>query len=93
MITPESKKEIKKLNKLRSNMQNLKLLPARLVVGVIITFFLYCLSAIVDTIGLISPSTSSSDFTGIIFIIATGTFFVVGAFALIMVLVPLVNEF
>ena len=40
MITPESKKEMKKLNKLRSSMQNLKLLPARLGFGVMATFFL-----------------------------------------------------
>lgn len=91
-ITPESKKEMKKLNKLRSNMENLKILPARLGVGVMITFFLYCVSTIADSIGLINPS-YSRDFLGIIFIVATGAFFVVGAVAIGMVLVPMVNEF
>jgi hypothetical protein len=83
---------MKKLNKLRGNMQNLKLLPVRLGFGVMITFLLYCVSIIADSIGLIDPS-YSRDFLGAIFIVATGAFFVVGVVAIIMVLAPMVNEF
>ena len=58
-----------------------------------ITFLLYCVSTIVDSIGLINPSYSSGDVLGIIFIIATGAFFVVGAVVIAMVIVPMINEF
>lgn len=93
MITPESKKEMKKLNKLRSNMENLKKLPTYLGIGVLITFLLYCLSVIIGALELISPFYYSFEYLPITFIVATVAFFVVGVFAILLVLVPMVNEF
>ena len=92
-ITPESKKEMKKLNKLRGNIENLKLLPVRLGFGVLITFGLYCLSVIVGAFELITPFYYSVEYLPIIFIIATVAFLVVGVFAIVMVLMPMINEF
>jgi hypothetical protein len=92
-ITPESKKEMKKLDQLRKNMNRLKLLPVRLGFGVLITFGLYCLSVIVGVFELITPFNYSVDYLPIIFIIATGAFLVVGVFAIVMVLVSMNNEF
>ena len=92
-ITPESKKEMKKLNKLRGNIENLKLLPVRLGFGVLITFGLYCLSVIVGAFELITPFNYSVDYMPIIFISATVLFLGVGVFAIVMVLMPMINEF
>ncbi len=92
-ITPESKKEMKKLDQLRKNINGTKLLPARLGFGVLITFSLYCLSAIVGAVEFVSPYSQPIDYLPILFIVATGAFFVVGGLAIIMVLIPMINEF
>ena len=93
-ITPDSKKEMKRLNKLRSNMENLKKLPTYLGIGVLITFYLYCASTFVDSLWLINSNLPySNSFVGNIFITATVAFFIVGTLAIVMVLVPMHNEF
>jgi len=93
-ITPDSKKEMKRLNKLRSNMENLKKLPTYLGIGVFITFFLYCASIFVDSLWLINSNLPNSNyFLGNIFIGATIAFFIVGELAIAMVIVPMNNEF
>jgi len=92
-ITPESKKEMKKLKDLSKNMERTKKFPSYLFLGVLISFTFYCSSVIFDSFWFLSPS-SSADFSIIIlFFIATIAFVVVGAIALIMVFVPLQNEF
>jgi len=93
-ITPESKKEMKRLSDLRTNMERLKKFPSNLGIGVMITFVLYFFSVLIDSLQLINPSSAFSSYLfGIVFLLATIAFFMVGIVAVVMVFIPMQNEF
>jgi hypothetical protein len=92
-ITPESKKEMKKLDQLRKSMERLKKLPTQLGIGVMITFALYFVSILTDSSWFFISNPNAVYGIVISFMVATGAFFVVGIVAIIMVLVPMHNEF
>ena len=94
-ITPESKEEMKKLNKLRGNMENLKKFPRSLGLGVLITFLLYSLSTLFDAMWFFNPmyvQATGYIFVGL-FVSASVMFFAVGLFAISMVWISVQNEF
>lgn len=92
-LTTESKKEMKKLDKLRKNMELLKKLPWYLFIGVLITFAFYSASTIVDSIWFLNPASYDDFFIITLFMIGTIGFFSVGLLAVIMVFTPMQNEF
>ncbi len=94
-ITPESKEEMKKLSKLRGNMERLKKLPYYLGFGVLVTFLLYSFSILFDAMWFFNPM--SVEATGYIvvglFVSASVVFFLVGMVAIYIVWVSVQNEF
>lgn len=92
-ITPESKKEMKKLKNLSKNMERLKKLPAYLFIGVFITFTFYCISTLVDALWFINSNINEGSSIVILFATATAVFFIVGIMAVVLVFIPMQNEF
>ena len=95
-LTPESTdKEVKQLNSLIKEIKSMSKFPSDLGIGVVFTFTVYFASILLDSLQLISPSTTSfQDFVlGGLFILATLSFFSIGGNAILRIYSPIKKEF